>query len=188
MKRLIILLLTSCQVAETYDLLQVPPSPKDGGTMSGGDASVRRDAGMMMGRDAGPMDALPPVPRELTTYRILGNTPIDNLVMNPQLDLHTTLTLFGFGDPSFGQRYHLPDSPSELPVLEIMPNNGALLPVQSRPVVLDVSIWVGDKVDGMARPEVMLSGLLQDGTVHMASLAPVGPTSGGEIMWQHYAG
>jgi hypothetical protein len=182
------LLLASCNEAPTYILLQLPAVP-DGGVLP-------RDASMPPPRDAGPRDTgvafdagpLPPSDRTLTTHRILGESPLENLVLNPQLDLHTTLTLFGFS--GLGRRHHFTSSPSGLAVLEIGQNDGAVIPVQSRAVPLDASVWLGRDGSEPVAATALLTGLSRSGGVRVANLTrdPASREQHGNIVWQRFAG
>lgn len=157
----------ACSETPTYVLLKVP-DPADAGVVTSPDASVPpRDGGVPpdSGVDAG---QLPPHDRQLTSYRILGETPIENLVMNPQLDLHTTLTIFGFS--GFFRRHHFTRTPSGLPALEASPGDGAVIPAQARPSPLDASIWLGRRGESPTVASIMLTGNARDGSLRSGSL------------------
>ncbi|MEQ8279606.1 MAG: hypothetical protein RMA76_19405 [Deltaproteobacteria bacterium] len=149
--------------------------PRDGGEA--------RDGGE---RDAGaPVDAGPA--RTLVEFSLLGDSPPDNLVMNPNL---TSLSTVGpFTQVGSSATRHFAHTPTRQPALELAANDSAFVFVQAEPGMTTASVWMGvrdgDRVDGTA----LILGLAQSQLDAVLQLLPSGETVTMDgITWQRFEG
>lgn len=164
------------QVAETGPLQQQSQTPiRDAGFISSvRDGGTRiRDAGIVRPppRDGGVRDGgVVTANRRLVEHRLFGTMPLDNLVLNPQFDQHSTLSFVFGGGPT--RRYHWSSSPMGLPVAALDPFAETAVPVQSRDVDLDVSVWIGTEQGVPVREaRAVLFGLDTNGRTQVLPLA-----------------
>ena len=122
----------SCAEAPSSALLT--PAALDGGPGPG-------DGGVDAGPDGGQQDAGPQgVARRLVRWSPLGTLPVENLVMNPGLDVLSSLAPMGQSEL---RRYHWARTPAGQPVLHISVQDTVIVPVQSRPGGVQAEVWLG---------------------------------------------
>jgi hypothetical protein len=165
-------------VETPQDSLQRPDL--EGAADSGPPATPPRpDGGPRVGPNPGPV-------RRLVRWSPLGTLPAENLVMNPSLDVLSSLAPVGAA-PLL--RYVWPRTPAGQPVLQIPVSDAVIVPVQSRPGGLRAEAWIGARErPPQARVSVVGKGR-QDGLpAVVVELRAVGaPVTLDGVIWQRVA-
>lgn len=156
------------------------------------DAGVTSDDAGFMEPDAGVEPA-----RRLIEYRILGDSPTDNLVLSPSFDLFTSgWFAFSLDGQSLSDiaRYYLQGTPTKQPALgSSAPAGTAILgTARSSSGPLSTSVWIGYRENEDARftAQVALLGTDTLGQQVAFDLLPdeSSRTVSGEYVWVRYWG
>lgn len=139
-------------------------------------------------------DAAPPR-RTLVDHNPFGDDPPGNLVMNPSLDLFSSVAAIALPTGEGAERLNLPASPTGQPAVRLRNTEGMIVPFQSRPGPLSASIWLGT-ADGVERDlSVTLLALPRgEGTIEGVALEATDETQTlegmrqADLVWRKYAG
>lgn len=188
-------------------LLALAACTEDGGSLEPTDAGALppKDAGQtpedagIMSDDAGfpePDAGVEPV-RRLIEYRILGDSPVDNLVISPNFDLFTSgWFAFSLDGQSYSDiaRYYLQGTPTKQPALGSSAQAGTAIIGTARSTngPLVTSVWIGYQAGEDVRFTAQASLLGTDATGQQVAfdLTPdeSSRTVSGDYVWVRYQG
>lgn len=144
--------------------------------------------------DAEVPDAGPPR-RVLVEASPFGDAPLDNLVMNPELDLGASGSIIPLPSGEGADRLILPSSPTGQAALRLTSAEGLLVSFQAREGALEMSVWLGGAEGVPFGSEVTVLALPRgEGDLEGVRLAAEGDVLTLEgvrqqkLRWQRYVG